>query len=119
MKQNIKLIIPGDGLLTRLSSLFILRQTFLEVCLTFGIGKFHRCCDFLANGSIGSSLELVAALKQVLELMELITHPKPIFASGLVAGFKANASVRGHPKTVKVMSTESFKMRFPSLGRAI
>jgi hypothetical protein len=54
-----------------------------------------------------------------LELMELITHPESILASGLVAGFKTDASIRSHPKTMKVMGTESLKMSFPSLGRAI
>ncbi|WP_238314598.1 hypothetical protein, partial [Methylobacterium crusticola] len=50
---------------------------------------------------------------------ELITHPESILASGLIAGFKTNTPIRSHAKTMKVMSAESFKMSFPSLGRAI
>jgi hypothetical protein len=65
------------------------------------------------------TLQLVTAIKKLLKLMELITHPESILASRLVAGFKANTPVRGHARTVKPMCTEGFKMRFPSLGRAI
>src|SRR5918994_4675645 len=87
--------------------------------LAFGLSECLRCFDFLANGAIGFAFEVVAAVKEVLKLMELITHPKPVLASRLVASFEADAPVGGHPQTVKAMRPELLKLRFPSLGGAI
>src|SRR6266478_1458263 len=114
-----QLIISLDRAFTSLAGLFILLKTLLQIGLTFGIGECLRCFDLLANGAIGFSFEVVAAVQQVLKLMELITHPEPILASRLVAGLQADASVGGHAETVKAMSPEVVKMRFPGLGRAI
>ena len=99
--------------------LFVLLKTLVQIGLMFGVGKFLSCFDFLANRSIGFFLELVAAVQQVLERMELVTHPEAILASGLVAGFEANTPIGGHAHTVEAMSPEVVKMRFPRLGRAI
>jgi hypothetical protein len=46
-----------------------------------------------SNGSVGLALKLVTVVKEILELMELITHPESILASGLVAGFKTDAPI--------------------------
>ena len=61
----------------------------------------------------------MAAVKKVLKLMELVTHPEPILPSSLVAGLKADAPVGGHAKAVKTMRPEVLKMRVPGFGRAI
>ncbi len=99
--------------------LVIVRKTLLQIGFAFGVGECLSRFDLLANGAIGFALQLVAAAKQVLKLMELITHPEPILTSRLVAGFQADTPVGGHAKTVKAMSPEVCKMRSPRLGRAI
>src|SRR5215471_3692319 len=119
MKQQIKLIVPRHGLLTSLTSLFILLQALLEIGLAFGVREFLSRFDLLTNSSIGFSLELVAAVKQVLKLMELITHPEALLARRSIASGQTNPPIRGHADTVKAVSAKVCKMSLPSLGRAI
>src|SRR5438874_11414339 len=91
-----KLIVPGHGLLTSLVGLFILLKTFLQIRLTFGVHEFLRGFVLFSNGPIGFALGLVAALKEVVKLMELIRHSGPVLTSLLIAGHEANASTGGH-----------------------
>ena len=106
-------------MLTSLVGLFILLQTFLQIRLTFGVHEFLRGFVLFANGPIGFALELVAALKEVVKLMELITHPEPVLTSRLIAGHEANAAIGGHADAVEEVIAEVVKMGFPGLSRTI
>jgi hypothetical protein len=98
---------------------FILLQTLLQIGFAFGVGKFLSGFILSRYSTIGLALKLVTTVIQVLKLVELITHPKPILASSLVASFETDTSVRGHAKTLKAMGPELFKIVFPGRGRAI
>ena len=104
---------------TRLTGVFIVLKTLLQIGFAFRVGECLRCFDLLAKGCLGFSLQLMAAVKKVLKLMELVTPPEPLLPSSLGAGLQADAPVGGHAKAVKTMSPEVLKMRFPGLGRAI
>ncbi len=97
----------------------ILLETFLQIRLTFGVVE-ERCGGvLLGNGPIGCALKLLAAMKEVLKLMELITHPSAILASRLIAGHKPRAAIGGHADAVEEVVAEVFKMPLPGLSRAI
>jgi hypothetical protein len=104
---------------TRLAGSLILVKTLVQIGFAFGVGEGLSGFELLANGALGFAFELVAAVKQVLKLMKLVTHPKSILTSGLVASLQAHPPIGGHAKTVKAMGSEVVKMRFPRLGRAI
>src|SRR6266478_2894710 len=108
-----QLIVSGHGLLTSLVGSFILRKTFLQIRLTFGVGEFLRGFVLFTNGPIGFALELVAAMKEVVKLMELITHPEPVLTSRLIAGHEANAAIGGHANAVEEVIAEVVKMGVP------
>ncbi len=118
-EQKIKLIISLDRVLTSFLGFLIFLKALLQGSFAFGIGEFHSCFMLPSNGTVGLALKLMTAVKQSLKLMELITHPESILASGLIAGFKTDTPIRSHAKTMKAISAERFKMSFPSLGRAI
>src|SRR5262249_15511458 len=61
----------------------------------------------------------MAAMKELLKLMELITHPSAILASRLIAGHQPRAAIGGHANAVEEVMAEVFKVRFPGLSRAI
>src|SRR3989442_8593546 len=115
-EQQIKLIISLDRVFTRLTGLFIVLKTLLQIGFAFGVGECLRCFDLLAKGCIGFSLQLMAAVKKVLKLMELVTHPEPILPSSLVAGLKADAPVGGHAKAVKSIRPAVLRSEERSVG---
>ncbi len=119
MEQQITLIVPCHGLLTILVGVFIVLKPLVQSGLAFGGREFLRCFVLCANGSIGFAFELVAAVKEVVKLMELITHPASLLASRSIAGGQADAPIGGHADTVEAVSAEVFTMRFPGLSRAI
>jgi hypothetical protein len=80
-------------MLTRFLGFLIFLKALFQGGFAFGIGKFHSCFMLSSNGSVGLALKLVTVVKEILELMELITHPESILASGLVAGFKTDAPI--------------------------
>ena len=61
----------------------------------------------------------MAAVKQGLKRMELITHPEALLAGRSIASGQTNPPIRGHADTVKAVSAEVCTMSLPSLGRAI
>src|SRR4029434_3313045 len=79
----IKLIISLDRVFTSLTGVFIVLKTLLQIGFAFSVGECLRCFDLLAKGCIGFSLQLMAAVKKVLKLMELVTHPEPLLPSSL------------------------------------
>src|SRR2546425_11114333 len=85
-EQQIKLIISLDRVFTSLTGLFILLKTLVQIGFTFGVGECLRCFDLLANGCIGFSLQLIAVVKKVLKLMELVSQPEPHLPRILAAG---------------------------------
>src|SRR2546428_12987379 len=91
----------------------IVLRTSLEIGRTRGV--VESLCSFMlpSDSPVSLTFELVTALKEVLKFMKLITHPDGVLASCLVAGHQANASIRGHADTVKVMIAEVLKMRLP------
>jgi hypothetical protein len=104
---------------TSLTSLFILLKTLLEMPFTFSIGKSLSGFNLLTNGTIGFFLQLVTAVKKVLELMEVVTNPESLLASSLIASFKTYTPIRGHAKRVKTVSPKVVEVRLPSLSGAI
>lgn|SRR5512134_839849 len=119
MEQQIKLIVPRDGLLTRLVGLVILLQTLLQIGLAFGVGEFRRRFDLFTYGAIGFSLEVVAAGKEGLKRMKLLTPPAARLASRALAGSQAAPPIGGPADTVKAVRAEVVKLSLPSLGRAM
>jgi len=118
-EQQIQLIISLDRVCTSLTGWFRVLKTLVQIGVAFGVGACLRCCDLLANGCLGFSLQLMAAGKQGLTRMELVTHPAPRLPRSLGAGLQADAPVGGHAKAVKAMRPEVLQRRFPGLGRAI
>jgi len=119
MEQEIELIVAGHGVLTRVVGLFIALETLVQMGLAFGVVEGGRGLGLCGNGGIGSGLQLLASVKEVLKLMEPITHPSCVLARRLIAGNEANAPIRGHADAVEAVLPEVFKMGFPGLGRAI
>ena len=87
--------------------------------LAFGVVEGDRGLSLFGNGGIGFAFQLLASVKEVLKLMEPITHPSRVLASQSIAGNEANATIRGHANAVEAVLPEVFKMGFPGLGRAI
>src|SRR6266699_4079781 len=77
--------------------------------LAFGVVACCRGLGLFGNGSIGFALQLLASVKEVLKLMEPITHPSPILARRLIAGHEANATIRGHADAVEAVLPEVVK----------
>ena len=71
----------------------IFLKALLKGGFTFGTGEFYSCFVFPINSAIGLALQLVTAVKQISKLMELITYPESILASGLIAGFKTDTPI--------------------------
>src|SRR6266481_7579989 len=110
MEQQIELIVSGHGLLTSVVGVFILLETPVQIGLAFGVMEGFRGLVLLGNSRIGFALQLAASLKEVLKLMELITHPSGVRASRLIARNEANATIRGHADAVKAVVGQVFKM---------
>ena len=100
-------------------SSFILLKTFVQIRLACGGVEFLGGCVLLANGRIRFSLEVVAAVKERVKRMKLLTHPEPVLAGGLLACHETNAAIGGHADTVEEVVAEVFTMRVPGLSRTI
>src|SRR3989442_13810878 len=105
MEQQIELIIAGHGLLTSLVGVFIVLETPVQIGLAFGVTEGFRGLVLLGNSRIGFALQLAASLKEVLKLLEPITHPSGVWARRVIARNEANATIRGHADAVEAGMT--------------
>src|SRR5215831_1534936 len=96
MEQQIELIVAGHGVLTRVVGLFITLEKLVQMGLAFGAVEGGRGLLLFGNGSIGFALQLLASVKEVMKLMEPITHPARVLARCVIAGNEAHATIRGH-----------------------
>src|SRR5216683_472310 len=100
MEQEIELIVAGHGVLTRVVGLFIALETLVQMGLAFGVVEGGRGLGLCGNGGIGSALQLLASVKEVLKLMEPITHPSRVlpcrcWGSGAPRGLQNGLSRSG------------------------
>jgi len=119
MEQEIELIVPCYGVLTRVVGVFIVLKTLVQMGLTFGVVERVHGFVLLGNSRIRFALQLAATIKEVSKLMKPITHPARVLARRVLARHEATATIGSHANAVEVVLAKGVKMGFPGLGRAL
>jgi|SRR5216683_370967 len=119
MEQEIELIVPCNGVLTRVVGVCIVLKTLVQMGLTFGVVERVHGFVLLGHSRLSFALQLAAPIKEVSKRMTPLTPPARVWARRVRARHEATATIGSHANAVEVVLAEGVKMGFPGLGRAL